>query len=323
MNTKRWRATLSVAFLAGVVVVLHAVFSEKKADEQNGFEIPVAGIDTVATSAEPRPLAEQVPLPSGSKPALVDSRSSALDAQGRMQWVSGLIRSRPTGPLDESIQLALYDFVLDPDRLAGAGMNRAYEHQLVHNVLAWLRRHAEPDGTLTALLRDLYLDQRQDDVIRDYAIQHLGEWHPRARDKSEVEEVLWLAVSDRAGTIAGTALLALARQVIADDQKSRMRFMDAATDIVRDPTTSVSSRATALRLAGRHGIDDVREDARYWAAHDVAPFLQMAAVRTLGDIGDVADLVFLNDLLESQQRHLHVAAAVSKAKLSRKIGGAP
>ena len=52
-------------------------------------------------------------------------------------------------------------------------MNRAYEHHLVHNVLAWLRSHAEPDGTLTALLRDLDPDQRQDDVIRDYAIQHL------------------------------------------------------------------------------------------------------------------------------------------------------
>ncbi len=182
--------------------------------------------------------------------------------------------------------------------------------------MALLRQTSDPAGDFARLLTEVFDDVRQTAVVRDYALQHLGEWYDRASSREAVEQVLWRATDERGATMAGTALLALHRQVLPRDDRMRTRLSDACHRVVVDARASTAERVTALRLGAQLGNRELLPLAREWIQQSADPMMQLAAIGALGELGDVRDIPLVQELKEHPR--LKMAVTASLRRLERK-----
>ena len=104
-----------------------------------------------------------------------------------------------------------------------------------------------PDGVVADLAR-MFWSPAEDEIWRDYCLQFLGSALERENgvtdaDRALARETLAMALSSTNATFAGTALRALHRGDPAD-----LLVASNALRIARDPSSSSSSRTTALLI---------------------------------------------------------------------------
>ena len=153
-------------------------------------------------------------------------------------------------------------------------------------------------------------------VVRDYALQHLGHIRSEGGDTAIIDSTLIAATSEKRGTIAGTALLALNAQS-KNDQSLIATTQQQALTIVNDVGYDVRSRISALLVAGQQGNSDVLTMAVEIASSDTQPvMLRTAAISTLASLQAKDQQAMLESLSQSQDARLQAAATAAVNKLT-------
>ncbi|MFC1497396.1 hypothetical protein ACFLS1_02840 [Verrucomicrobiota bacterium] len=180
-----------------------------------------------------------------------------------------------------------------------------------------------PEGFGSKLV-EMYNDNEHDDVWRDYCVQYFAEYYQAKwavgevpeddKEHGEINSAYWQAVTEKDKTIAGTALIGL--ESLSRDYKGfdREKIKQAAVDLANDPDCLEASKITALRMCGMLNNADALPSARIVAQTGETTMLRMAAIATVGDLGDEEDIEFLNSMVGSSEKRI---SAIAKPALER------
>lgn len=186
---------------------------------------------------------ESIPATAGAED---DDRSVSPDTLRRV----AAIREMAARGFDQDEMRAAYEFIGS----APAGMPRGEHRWLVDELFIGLRNQEVIPADLDTRLAGFAADRSQDPVVRDYALQHLGHLHQQgACNAAMIEEVLWRAVNEWRGDLAGSALIALSGADRDGRLAGNVDFASVPMAVALDPSHSVATRGTALSLVGVHG----------------------------------------------------------------------
>ncbi len=166
-----------------------------------------------------------------------------------------------------------------------------------------------------------YADERQGEVWRDYCLQHLGALYQRAdlTVRRAIANLLWKATGQKDGTHAGTALLALERNV-RQAEIPRERLAARALSIAQDEAYAPEPRATALQVCVLLDERRALPPTRRLAQAETPTILRVSALGALGRLGDAADLALLAPLARDPDMRLRQAAEAACRRLSAPDG---
>ncbi len=178
---------------------------------------------------------------------------------------------------------------------------------MIVNKLLW----SDPDSPLM----QAFADERQSEVWRDYCLQHIGtllRWLQGERAVSALN-MLWQGTEQRAGALAGTALIALQRNVAHG--VSQEHVADRAAAVAANPALGGGSRATALQILA--GFEDARAlpPARAALSSSRDLVLRLAALNVVGAMGEFTDKGLVERYVESSIPVLRTAAVSARARL--------
>lgn len=174
----------------------------------------------------------------------------------RLQFVHGLGENLSPEQVN-----ALLDYLRQPAEHDGLAASE--RHALKNDVILALRKQRTAPAGLTQVLISIYKNKDEDPVTRDYAIQHLSGWrNSRPGDLPKIDPVIWEAAGESGQTLAGTALLALAR--IADDTEAAGHVQYAAgpqfekiqalaRSMVANQQSPLPNRLTAMGVISQFG----------------------------------------------------------------------
>lgn len=204
-------------------------------------------------------------------------------------------------------------------------------YALKNDVLDILLRQDQLVVGLGGELAMMYMDETHDGVWRDYCIQYLGPYYeqrwspsetiPSAADpeKTAVIGAYWDAVTHAEGTLAGTSLIGLESLSRRYAEISREEVGANASRIALSEEAGEPSRITALRLCGMLGRTDVLESVRMLSQVGSTETLRLAAIVTLGEIGDREDVELLSSLKLSDDPRVNRLASTALEGLIRRL----
>lgn len=194
-----------------------------------------------------------------------------------------------------------------------------------------LRQDVVPEA-LGAQLAEMYRDKAHDDIWRDYCIQYLGtyydiRWPAGAKaetdpERKDVEAAYWEALAETDKTFAGTALLGIERLSRARPEIGSTNVADVAVSLATNEGCIEANRITAFRVAALMNRKDVLPSARVTAQTGATGPLRMAAIATIGDLGDAADREFLQSFAAGSEKRVTVIAAAALKRLDARLAAA-
>jgi HEAT repeat protein len=173
------------------------------------------------------------------------------------------------------------------------------------------------------LYRGIYRDPAQDDVIRDYAIQHVYEAYDKLADagqRSAAAQLLHEAAQATNSSTAGTAILALARLVERDARVSRQEVAVVAFGLARDPNSNPSARISALQVVGRLDAAAAVPLLVQTVKNEPSVTLQLSAIGALGQCGGRAELALLRSIADGDKERLKPAALKAIQRIQERAG---
>ena len=181
-------------------------------------------------------------------------------------------------------------------------------------------------------LTRMFQDKEQDDVWRDYCIQYLAPYYERKwgaaqadrthidAEQKAIEDTYWAAIQAKDKTFAGTALLAMeSLSRTPGSSFDRKKVEETAVALANDDQCGEAARITALRIAGQIGRTGVLPAARQVAQTGSTTMLRMAAVATVGDLGDKTDLELLQSLANDSENRVRTVADAALKKLKARV----
>ncbi len=206
-----------------------------------------------------------------------------------------------------------------------AGWHSAY----VHAISCVLQHQEGIRERFARVLATIARDQKRDEVVRDYAMQHLRQLWDRAGNAGSLRALVegtFRELVEKDRVLAASALLSLhllgtpagAPDNASKSSDSRYKVADAdlaplVSNILKEAPSpdTIRSRMTASRVAGDRRLSSSRapllDIARNTREHTL---VRMAAISALGEIGDATDLKALSSL------------EVEDPRLSRAVRGA-
>jgi hypothetical protein len=287
MKRSRW-ILISFCCLALTLVVgsllwhMNRTVQQQTASEPSGPERPYA--DTIEHPAEDPP-----GTPAASPMTTLISPPVIL-AIGRAKESGFRSRLNAIGQLGTTLSTddrqALYDYLRDKSEEKWLRPGQAFA--LKNDILNILREQEPPPPELTGVLLALRRDESQPLVMRDYALQHLAPWFPKA-DQGQQEQIiaeLRAAAQETAQSYAGTALLSLQRIQEEIPSIQLAPFSTEIISLIDDGSANLLARITAVQLSGEKLIIEAREAVRRIAVDETqATTLRIAAVAALGRLG--------------------------------------
>jgi hypothetical protein len=183
---------------------------------------------------------------------------------------------------------------------------------LKNEVMTALRgQSVMPSGFVKTLIT-VYEDRQQDEVIRDYAIQHLGAGYEildlSDEDRKHTREVLKVALREQNDT-AGTALIALHLISKNDASFDAKSINSNAVYLATTTGMSASVRTTAVQICAERGLKEVVPALEKYTKSG-PEILQVAAIAALGELGGRKDITLLTQIAGV---HPAVSTAIRKA----------
>ena len=201
-----------------------------------------------------------------------------------------------------------------------AGQNGHVRKNALMNALN--RQAKLPPDTLD-LYATLYRDAAQNEVIRDYAIQHVYEAYDKLGDASQKAEAVRLlqeAAAQPGSSIAGTAILALARLAASDTNVPKADVAATAMDLARNPAANASARISALQVIGKldeaQAVPVLVETVR---AEQSIP-VQLSAIGALGLVGGKDEMAMLRAVAGGDNARLKPAALAALKRIQERTG---
>jgi hypothetical protein len=221
------------------------------------------------------------------------------------------------GPkLSENDLRLLYTVLLSkPPETGKAG---GHEHVFKNELMNKLRHQQSPPTGLTDVLINVYRDRHQDNVVRDYALQHLAAWHERAdsSDRNRIRQTLWSALSETQSSIAGTALLGLSRLAAEDPELKPDQIGKAALKLAASEECGELARVTALQVCSRLGIRQALPVAIQLAETAPSIPLRVSAIAAVADLGGAQARALLERLAAESSEPMKHAALSALTRLS-------
>jgi HEAT repeats len=172
---------------------------------------------------------------------------------------------------------------------------------------------------LPELLIGLYRDRAQDDVLRDYAVQHMALIYGRVDGvaQSALQDTLWQATDETDTSIGGTALLDLLELSQGTNAVDRTRLAGVAFKHAADEGCGELTRITAVQVCGRLKTESAWPVVQQLAQAAPNQVLQNAAIAALADFGTEDAIKILEQLSASPEARQAQAAQAALNRLAR------
>lgn len=177
---------------------------------------------------------------------------------------------------------------------------RQHEYALRNYIMDALRADSGHLSEALSVFADVATDERQGDVMRGYALQHLCSIYLdpfqqlSTDDKQRILQTFTVALSDTssAETLAGTALTGLHEVARADPNALPSSVVElSALKLLQSPESGTLSKISAFQICGERKVGGMRELARQTALGSSADrVLRMSAVYALGQLGQTDGL---------------------------------
>ncbi|MEI8354329.1 MAG: HEAT repeat domain-containing protein, partial [Lentisphaerota bacterium] len=193
---------------------------------------------------------------------------------------------------------------------------------------ALLRQNQLP-ADLGRQIRKMFNDPGQNAIWRDYCLQHVqpfceARWktsQPVTDDPewAAITNAYWWATRETDGTIAGTALIGMRMVAGKYPALSKEQVAQRALALAMDDACGEPSRITALRICGQMGQQAVVPQARVLAQTGQSLLLRCAAMATLGDLGEQADMELLQSFSATPDQRVRGIAASALKRLRGRL----
>jgi hypothetical protein len=238
---------------------------------------------------------------------LAPSGHSLMERQEAVGKVGANLADDEFGALVQFLARTPQEDSLAPDEL----------NALKNEVINALKNQKRDPNPLINQLIVLYREPGQDEVLRDYCIQHLGTLYPAGTvtNRESVRQLFSEATDVKRGSIAGTALIAIANNRGADIISQSIA--DKAIAIAEDAAYGEAPRITALQIGAKLNDARVLPVAREIAFGGSGVPLRVSAIAAIGTMGDESDLAKLEPLANSTDIRLRTAATAAVKKLGK------
>jgi hypothetical protein len=219
-------------------------------------------------------------------------------------------------------QQALYAFLLMKSPQDESQPGQVLKNELL-DALCGLN---PPPAQLGDVMVQIYRDRGQDEVIRDYAVQHLAafcqqleivpetERRSRASELQQAHEIFHEALGETDTSIAGTALLALNR--LTRSEADREEAGKAALQIAAGNGAGELARITAFQVCSQLGLAGALPALQQAAAAGETIPLRISAVAALGSLGGANEIPLLKSLRDGPEERLQPVAQHALAQIA-------
>lgn len=233
---------------------------------------PLVALDSAGIIPSP----EEIEVSRDLGPLLgVLGRDASLSVPQRIQALEIL-------SLTVSERAMLYEFLASREN--DTGLSDEVNYWLKNDIMTYLRNTEEGEAVYFDEISSLFIDRQQDVVMRDYALQHLSVWAEQGNDRGAVEVLLLEGVKEREGSIAGTAILALARldELNLLVRSEAKKIGDRAESIAGNEDFSTAARASALQVLVAYDPETSEIlSKRVLLRNDSPPLLTISAIGAL------------------------------------------
>lgn len=227
------------------------------------------------------------------------------DAKALMAFLGNDFESqKPLRPLElSSIKSDILDILLKQDRI--------------------------PAG-LEAQVVEMYRDHGHDDVWRDYCVQYFAACYEATkptgvttnepdRTREDIRKAYQEALAEKGKSIAGTALIGVEQLSRTHPEFDRKMVEEAALAFSSADDCGEATRITAVRICAAMGKKEVVPTVRVLAQTGDSVMLRMAAVATLGDLGNKEDMELLRSLAMSSEKRITGVSSSAVVRLARRL----
>lgn len=191
-----------------------------------------------------------------------------------------------------------------------------------------VRQDAVPDG-LGGEVVAMFHDRDQGDVWRDYCLQYLSSCYDAQQPvaaamtndpaRTAMLDAYQSALLEKDKTLAGTAMIGLEYLSRRHSEVSRQALTSNVLALANDEACGEGSRITALRMCAMLGSAGVLPTARVLAQTGQTTTLRMAAIATIGDLGDGQDINLLTSLAGGSEKHISGIASNALTQLKQRL----
>jgi hypothetical protein len=182
-----------------------------------------------------------------------------------------------------------------------------------------------PPSGLGELLVQIYRDSNQNGVIRDYALQHLVAYYEQLEiaqvddpyGRRMVRDVLLEALGELDSSMAGTALLGLARLSDGRNEFDRQGIGEAAREMAQSRGASELARISALQVCARLGVTKALPVLMQMAHEGQSVPLRVSAIAALGAMGNLETKPLLNTLASASDERIKISAQSALRQIAR------
>jgi hypothetical protein len=237
------------------------------------------------------------------------------------------IQKLAAGKLSDADRETLYNFLREHSAADDGQLGQVLKNQLLDVLCAM---QPPPQG-LGELLAQIYQDQSQDVVLRDYAVQHMVAYYQqmsaatgvadqtRSDELKLMQQTLWAALNNTGSSIAGTALLGLNRLSQEDypgfDQN---KIADKALDLASQNDEELT-RITAIQVCASLNVRLALPIVLGAAQAGETASVEISAIGALGSLGGNDQIQFLNSVLQGKDDRLKVPAQQALNQIQQRM----
>ncbi len=347
MMKKKWlnRTTVSlasaaVAAAALALIILNAREKSGETRPASPAVHPAAGKPSSAAAkrtarATRAPAAVPFPVPSMVK-RVYDSASCppleelsnpvrwTLDIERKLSYTErsrgAALLPHPTSDADLKA-LEWYLTSKDPDKYGDTA-----ENSIKNDVLEHLIGLEQLPHELGWLMLGVFHDQEQDEVWRDYVLQHFSRYMEKRwrgdgapgmendLERKAIHDAFLAALSETDSHIAGTALIGMELVTRTFNDFKKDEVAAAALAIAADGSAGTAARASAFGVCSILGKAEALDSAKVVASIQDAEFpLRLSAIATLGAFGGAEERAALEAISKDGQTDQMIRNAASAA----------
>jgi hypothetical protein len=193
-----------------------------------------------------------------------------------------------------------------------------------NDVLVVLFNQKQVPENLGTRLTEMFVDEKHTVRWRDYSLQYMSQYYdevskPDDPQRKQIVETYDVALSARKDKYAGTAIMAVERLSRKHPDFDRQKIGDTAVEIALADDTCYDSRISSLRVCALMNRAEVLPQARILAQTGATMPVRLAAIATVGDLGDKSDLEYIESLALSDDRRLQRISKSASANLKKRL----
>jgi hypothetical protein len=251
----------------------------------------------------------------------------AVNEQADYRQRQEAVRTLAAGKLNESDRDILYSFLRRHTAADGGQSGQVLKNQLL-DALCGMKT---PPAGLGELLSQIYQDQSQDIVLRDYAVQHMAAYYrqmtaatgvddqTRSDEVKLAQQMLWDALNNTGSSIAGTALLGLSH--LSKDGYpgfDQNKIADKALDLAGRNGDELT-RITAIQVCASLNVSLALPVVLGAAQAGETEPVEISAIGALGSLGGSGQIQFLDSVLNGSNDRLKAPAQQALNQIQKRL----